>query len=151
MRKMVILMGLSLIVLSMTTSCSSISTVMKEPTAAVKFTKSDFTLSDQVTAEATTVKVLGIDWARLFSKKEGNINDGSASINVANIPVIGNFVADKTKNYALYNLMNQNAGYDVVFYPSYETKNNKPFLGLGFIVKITKVKATARLGKLNDN
>jgi hypothetical protein len=43
-----------------------------------------------------------------------------------------------------------NPGYDVIFYPQYETKISKPALGLGFIVKITKVKTTARLGKLKE-
>ena len=149
MKKMVNLMGLSLIVLLMTTSCSSLNQTMREPSSLVKFTKSDFSLSNQVTAEARTVTVFGIDWTRLFSKKMGNI-DGSSSINAANIPVIGSLVSDRTKNYALYNLMSQNKGYDVVFYPQYETKVQKPALGIGFIAKITTVKTTARLGKLNN-
>jgi hypothetical protein len=45
--------------------------------------------------------------------------------------------------------MNVNPGYDVVFYPQYETKVFKPVVGIGFIVTITSVKTTARLGKLN--
>lgn len=43
--------------------------------------------------------------------------------------------------------MNANPGYDVVVYPQYETKIERP-IGLG-IFKITTVKVTARLGKLN--
>ena len=62
---------------------------------------------------------------------------------------IGTFIGNKTANYSLYELMNGNPGYDVVFYPQYETKVFKPVLGIGFITKITKVKTTARLGKLN--
>jgi hypothetical protein len=46
--------------------------------------------------------------------------------------------------------MSSNPGYDVVFYPQFETKVVKPFLGLGFLTKITTVKTTARLGKLNQ-
>jgi hypothetical protein len=140
----------SLVVLLTASACTSLNRSMREPTSAVKFTRNDFSLSQQVTAEATTITILGIDWIRLFSKKTGNINDGSLSISVANIPVVGSLVSDKTKNYALYNLMNQNSGYDVVFYPQYETKVIKPFLGIGLIAKITTVKATARLGKLTD-
>jgi len=41
--------------------------------------------------------------------------------------------------------MSGNPGYDVVFYP----KVFKPVLGIGFFAKITTVKTTARLGKLN--
>jgi hypothetical protein len=150
MKKVLNVWFLTIGVLLMATSCTSLNQTMREPSSAVKFTKSDFSLSDQVSAEAKTVKVLGIDWVRLFSKKMGKVDDVSLSINAANIPVIGDFVSDRTKNYALYNLMNQNKGYDVVFYPQYETKVQKPFLGLGFLTKITTVKTTARLGKLNN-
>jgi hypothetical protein len=45
--------------------------------------------------------------------------------------------------------MYTNPGYDVIFYPQYETIISKPLL-LGCIVKITKVKTTARLGKLKE-
>ena len=123
---------------------------MVEPSTKVNFTKSDFSLSEQVSAEARTVKVLGIDWRRFFVKRSGEvIAGGSLGINLASIPVIGNFIFDKTANYALYELMLKNPGYDVVFYPQYETRVLRPVLGLGFLSKITTVKTTARLAKLN--
>ena len=143
-------MGFAIFALLMT-SCSSINQTMREPTSGVKFVRNDFSLSKQVTGEARTVKVLCIDWARLFSKKTGDITDNSSGITAANIPVIGSLSADGTQNYALYNLMTQNPGYDVVFYPQYRTKVLRPFLGLGFIVNITTVNATARLGKLKGD
>lgn len=129
-------------------SCTTLNTTMKEPNTRVNFNKSDFALSEQVNAEAQSVKYLGIDWARLFTKKTGNLEGGAASISAASIPVIGNFIADKTANYALYELMKNNPGYDVVFYPQYETKVVKPFLGIGLFGTTTTVKATAKLGKL---
>ena len=130
------------------TSCSTLNHSMKEPNINLTLTKSDFTLSEQVSAEATTVKVLGIDWSRLFSNKTGTLEGGSNTSITASIPVIGNLMTDKTSNYSLYELMMKNPNYDVVIYPQYETTTLKPVLGLGFITKITKVKATARLGKL---
>ena len=132
-------------------SCTTLNHSMREPNTRVELNKSDFTLSEQVSAEAKTVKIVGIDWARLFRKKTtGTIeSDASSLINVASIPVIGNLVTDKTANYALYELMFANPGYDVVFYPQYEIKVSKPVLGIGFFTKITTVKTTARLGKLN--
>ncbi len=131
-------------------SCTTVNHTMKEPNTRVNLTKSDFSLSEQVTAEATSTKILGIDFARLFTQKAGTVENNTANeISLAVIPVIGNIVSDRTANYALYELMNTNAGYDVVFYPQYETKIIKPFLGLGFITKITTVKTTARLGKMN--
>ncbi len=121
---------------------------MRELNTRVEFVKNDFNFSDQVTAEAKTTKILGIDWARLFKKKVGDTN-GNA--NVVSIPVVGNLLVDRTSEYALYNLMENNPGYDVVFYPQYEKKVVKPFLGLGFIVKTSTVKATARLGIINES
>lgn len=129
-------------------SCTSINTTMREPNVRVNLTKDDFSLSGQVKAEAKSVKIVGIDFARLFLQKTGTVEGGAAAINVASLPVIGNVLGDKTANYALYQMMTENPGYDVIFYPQYETKIVKPILGIGFLAKITTVKTTARLGKM---
>jgi hypothetical protein len=132
-------------------SCSTLNHSIREPDTRVNLSKNDFSLSEQVYAEAKSVKVLGIDWARFFNKKTADVDgEGTPSVSKACIPVIGNFLADKTANYALYELMTGNPGYDVVFYPQYETKVIRPVLGIGFFSKITTVKTTARLGKLNN-
>lgn len=139
----------SLIVLF--SSCSTINHSMREPDTRVNLSKSDFSLSEQVSAEAKSVKVLGIDWKRFFNKKTAAVDGkGNPLISMVSIPVIGNIVTDMTANYSLYELMTGNPGYDVVFYPQYETKVIKPVLGIGFFTKITTVKTTARLGKLNQ-
>jgi hypothetical protein len=130
-------------------SCTTLNNTMKEPNTRVNLNKSDFSLSEQVVGEATSVKVLGIDWGRIFMKKTGTIEGGATAISLATIPVVGNMLTDKTANYALYEMMTANPGYDVVFYPQYETKVFKPVLGIGIITKITTVKTKARLGKLN--
>lgn len=143
-------MAMLIAVIATFASCTTLNHSMREPNTRVNFTKSDFTLSEQVSAEDKTVKILGIDFERLFKKETGVVDNGASSISLANMPVIGNVLYDKTSNYALYNLMFTNPGYDVIFYPQYETKISKPVLGLGFIVKITKVKTTARLGKLKE-
>lgn len=128
------------------TNCTSFNTTMREPSVKVDLTKSDFTLSDQVSAEATSTTVIGIDWERLFLKKSGNVN--GTSITGASIPVIGNFLGSGAANLAMYELMTNNPGYDVIIYPQYEVKEIKP-LGIGFFTKTTTVKVTSRLGKLN--
>jgi hypothetical protein len=150
MKKTMIKMAMLVAVLATFASCTTLNHSMREPNTRVNFTKSDFTLSEQVSAEDKTVKILGIDFERLFKKETGVVDNGASSISMANMPVIGTVLYDKTSNYALYNLMYTNPGYDVIFYPQYETKISKPALGLGFIVKITKVKTTARLGKLKE-
>lgn len=129
-------------------SCTTLSKSMKEPNTRVELKKSDFTLSDQVSAEATSSKIIGIDFSRLFNSKTGNIEGGTPGLSLASIPVVGDVLNDKTANFALYELMKNNTGYDVVFYPQYETIVKKPILGIGFFGKTTTVKATARLGKL---
>lgn len=145
MRKINIFLAIT--ILALLSSCTMYNKTIREPNVRVELKKSDFTLSDQVTAEAKSTKIFGIDFERLFVQKSGFSQGGSLNISLANIPVIGNVVADKTANYALYELMVNNPGYDVIIYPQYETVVERP-IGLG-IYRITTVKVTARLGKLN--
>jgi hypothetical protein len=151
MKKKLIQMVMFVAIIVAFSNCTTLNHSMREPNTRLNLSKSDFTLSDQVTAEAKSVKIISIDWARIFTRKTGVVEGGAGAlaISLASIPVIGNYTYDRTANYSLYNLMNGNQGYDVVFYPQYETKVVKPFLGIGFIAKITTVKTTARLGKLN--
>jgi hypothetical protein len=140
----ILLAGLVAILFS---SCTSINHSMREPFAHMQWEKGDFNYSDQVSAEATTTKILMIDWARLFKKEAGDVS-GLGGLDLASLPVIGSFLYDRTANYALYKLMQDNPGYDVIFYPQYEVNVKRP-IGLGFIVQKTNVKVTARLAKIN--
>ncbi len=128
------------------TSCSSVNQSMREPNSRLELVKSDFSLSDQVSATASTTTILGIDFKRLFNKKTGTVEGSSVSL--SSIPVIGNAFTDKTSSYALYELMQKNPNYDVVLYPQYETKVIRPILGIGLIFQKSTVKATARLAQL---
>lgn len=131
-------------------SCTSVYKNMREPNSRVDFTSKDFTFSEQQSAEAKEVKVLGIDWKRLFKKEEGAIEkDQALGLSVASIPVVGSFLTDKASNYALYNLMQANPGYDVVFYPQYEKIVKYPILIP--IYKTTTVTVKARLAKIKTN
>lgn len=125
----ILLIGAIVVLLS---SCSSMNTSMRETNARVEFVKSDFTLSDQVTGGSSVTRVFGVDWERLFSAKKGEIN------------IIGDRVSSWNQRYALYDLMSNNTGYDVIFYPSYEIESHNYL-----IFSTTKVKVSARLGKLN--
>ena len=122
-------------------SCHSYSKMMREPNIRFEFNKNDINVSEQFSAEATTVRVLGINWARLFKKSE----DGY--LNSTGIPILGTFIEDQTVNQALYKLMQEHPGYDVVIYPQYSKEQHKPVLGTHIYSKTT-VKVTARLGKL---
>ena len=152
MKKVMTIFGAIILASVLFSSCTTVNKMMREPNVRVELTKNDFTLSEQFTAEARSTIIVGIDWSRLFMKKTGTINKdgGAARISLASLPVIGNVLSDKTSNYALYELMNNNPGYDVIFYPQYEVQVSKPILGIGFLMKKTTVKTTARLGKLNN-
>ena len=143
-RSLVIIAFLSVIL----SSCTSMNKTMREPNVRVDLNMNDFTLSEQVSAEATSTKVMGLDFARLYLKEGGTVTGGPNQMSIS-IPVIGNVVSNRTANYALYKLMQDNPGYDVVFYPQYETTVIKPLLGLGFLTKISTVKVICRLGKLD--
>lgn len=150
-------------------SCSVSNHSMKTPNYHIEFYKSDFEYSRQVTAEATSVRVLGIDWNRLFKWETGEIISEQHSSQSSDVVISGNFMIDpveesfstitaisaiipvlgdqgkgKVSSYALYNLMKENPGYDVVIYPQFESKK--------FIVPVfyskRVVQVTARLGKI---
>ncbi|MFO7722174.1 MAG: hypothetical protein R6V49_03025 [Bacteroidales bacterium] len=134
--------------LLMFSSCTSVHKTMREPNARVEFEKDDFTFSEQLSASATSTMILTIDWQRIFKQETASVDGASMAIDISMIPVVGNMVVDKTANYALYELMKKNPGWDVVFYPQFETKIEKPVLGIGFIYKTSTVTTTARLAKI---
>lgn len=143
--------SLFLVFLLSFTSCTLNSRLMREPNVQVRMNAQDFEFSKQLKGEATQVRVLGIDWKRLFNKTETGtvVNDNAAGgISLASIPIIGDLIVDPTGNYALYDLMEKNPGYDVVFYPQFHTRTKRPFLGLGFIYSKTEVTVTARLARI---
>lgn len=146
-------------------SCSISNMAMKQPNNHIEFYKGDFEYSPQVSGGATSVKILMIDWARLFSWKSGDVSgetqpttplnismeaslvtDPVISVLSAVIPVLGENAKGAVSNYALYDMMKKNPGYDVVIYPQYETKK----FVIPFFYSKTTVIATARLGKIKE-
>ena len=138
---------------------------MKQPNNHIEFYKDDFEYSAQVSGEATSVKILMIDWNRLFNWKTAEVSGGNdqplpATTNItlpidlgtsvgllsASIPVLGESAKGAVSNYALYDMMQKNPGYDVVLYPQYETKK----FVIPFFYSKTTVKATARLGRIKQ-
>ena len=141
MKKFRILLICGIAVLFMA-SCNQYSHSMREPNAYVELYANDFDLSGSVTGEATVTKVIGIDWIHLFGTTEIGTTPDFGTV----IPVIG-AVVPTGANYALYDLMQKNPGYDVVMYPQVETHRHAPVLGTDIYSKTT-YKVTARLGKL---
>lgn len=142
MKKARFLLILGVVALLMT-SCKSYRNEMREPNSHVEFVASDFELSEPVTGEATVTRILGIDWERTFGSTKAGIVDRGVEL-----PVIGNLIIGGA-NYALYDLMQNNPGYDVIFYPKVEINRVAPVLGTDIFSKTT-YKVTARLGKMKN-
>ena len=164
MKNRQLLMLLIMVSVMILTGCSVSNHSMKTPNYHIEFYKTDFEYSPQVQAEATSVRVLGIDWKRLLNWQSGdldsdrfNLTEEERTVLTGNIvtdafvgtlttviPVIGDYGKGKVNSFALYNLMQENPGYDVVIYPQYETQK--------FIVPLfyskRNVKVTARLGRI---
>ncbi len=122
----------------LTTSCTMKNYSMKQPKNYIEFSKSDFNFSQTKSAEASSTRIFGIDFERLFNSEEGLI-EGSFSL-----PVVGNLQKGNVNNYALYKLMKDNEGYDIIIYPQYE----KTTTGIPFLFSTTTVKVKAKLGKI---
>lgn len=143
--KLTFLIAGSLLFLS---SCSTVHRTLREPNVRVEMQREDFELSAQVSSEATMTKILGVDWKNLRHKETGEVDKGQGMISLASLPVIGEYLQTTAGNYALHNLMRDNPGYDVIFYPQYIVSEKKPILGIGVFKTVTTVKVTARLGKM---
>lgn len=129
----------------MLASCSITNRSIQEQNSLLRLVHDDFNYSEQVVGEAQTVRVLGVDWKRLFKKGEfANGESMNPGIDLASLPIVGNVLHEKTYNLALYQLLNANPGYDIIMYPQYEM-TKKGFPG---IFTRTTVKATARLAKI---
>lgn len=130
--------------------CSSTRVSMSNPSPLIEFKRDDFQISNQATAEAIETKIVGIDFERIFSSKSGSF-DGGNQISAASIPVLGSYVSSFAKDYALFNLMDENPGYDMVLYPQFKIKKVCPLIGICFLTQINKVRVTARLARINTS
>ena len=130
-------------------SCTATSRSMSSAASIVEFQKDDFNYSEQVTGEATATLIFMIDFERLFASKKASTG---LLPSLSSIPIIGGTIgrADANgvvKSYALYDMMEKNPGYDIVFYPQFETVTSSP-IGIPLLFSIRTAKATARLAKI---
>ncbi len=147
MRKKFLNFFLAGAVVTLLHSCSSSNMGIARPVVYYEFGRNDMEVSEQKTATAEQTKILGIDFARLFNKETANFNSAgyAGAADGLTIPVVGALMDPTTvQNYALYNLISKEPGYDFVVYPRFEQQSS----GIPFIFVTTKSKVTARLGKL---
>jgi|SaaInl25SG_5_DNA_1037380.scaffolds.fasta_scaffold24995_1 hypothetical protein len=121
-------------------SCASVQKSIREPNSLVEFSADDFDFSPQVSAEARVTTLLGILTFSNAKRRSGEVDRGVPSA----LPVVGLLsTVSRAQSGALYNLLEANPGYDVVFYPQF-TKTYKP----GLLLRRETVEVKARLGKL---
>lgn len=140
MKKVFLVLSVAVLVGFVFTSCTTNSRSMKSPNHHVEFVKGDFEFSNQLTGEAVEQRIILIDFARLFKKEYGEAIEATN----LNLPIVGTLIAKKVNLYALYNVMKENPGYDVAFFPQFETSK---FGFWPFYVE-TRVKVTTRLAKV---
>ena len=116
------------------TSCSVSTQLMREHNTFVVLGKDDFIISKQVQTEVQPK-------LSPFSIKSGTVaTDG---FKMHSFPIIGGLFGkrmSKAETFALYQLMQENPGYDVIFYPQFISTQS---LGK------SRVLVKARLGKLS--
>lgn len=112
-------------------SCTTYQRTMTDSNSRVNFTSKDFTITPAYGGAASQTKIIGIDWARLFKRKEGEItNSMGMGAGSFSIPVIGSILSPTSVDaYALYDLMKAHPNYDAVFYPQFKRKHFN-FLGI---------------------
>ena len=90
-------------------SCMSTQMTVSRSVPEIQLKPENLDITQQMEATAVTVRVFGIDWERLFSSRSAAIR-GSV---YTPVPIV-----DKTDQYAVYSLLKQNEGYDMVLYPN---------------------------------
>jgi hypothetical protein len=79
--KRLVLYGFVMLTISLSTSCTTTRNSSHEGNYALQFNRKDFEFSDVVTGTAKEVKVLGIDWKRLFNRKETVLKADGQTVN----------------------------------------------------------------------
>ena len=138
MKKFRFLLILAVAVLTFS-SCTTLTRTMREPNVRIELDADDLVLSEPVTGTATVIRVLGIDWKRLF-KSEGAY---------ASAPIMGLTpeLLPAGSNQAIYDMLEKNPGWDFVMYPQAKSESYRVW-GLGLLYSETETTVTARLGKL---
>lgn len=133
MKKIILLVILGILV----TSCSTLTSSIKNPSNYIEFTKNDFEYTKQVSSSSSVDFLFGFSLTN--TRKKGKFSRGTTAIVGFSLSKLS-----KAENMAIYDLLKANPGYDVVLYPKFDTKMS------GFILTKAEVKVTARLAKLKN-
>jgi len=125
---------LLLLILLSISSCTSLTSTIKNTENYIEFEKSDFEYTKQISSTAKINFLFGFSLNN--TRKSGEFSNGSTSI------VGFRTKLNKAEDVAIYKLLQDNPGYDLVLYPKFDTKSS------GFIFTSAEVTVTARLAKL---
>lgn len=165
MKKLFLLSSLSLLLLS---SCNVSRNSMREANYQLWLHHEDLEYSQQLTGKAEQTRIAFLDFERLFGKKRwefGNFGDlpqdpfnpnvnvnangtvvnSQAVVNAVINGVIGVSSVSRVEQMAMYDLMRQNPGYDMVMFPQF-TSRRKWFV----VGSKTEVTCKAKLAKLKE-
>ena len=130
-------------------SCTMVSHSIVTP----EINLSDLDISDEVWGQAKSVKILGLDYNRMFKRK---IETATIGMGTTGIPIITSKFNPKTsgqsagltiidtENLALQDLLNKNKEYDILIAPKF----SKTIEGFWPIYWTETVMVKARIGKI---
>ena len=130
-------------------SCTMVSHSIVTP----EINLSDLDISDEVWGQAKSVKILGLDYNRMFKRK---IETATIGMGTTGIPIITSKFNPKTsgqsagltiidtENLALQDLLNKNKEYDILIAPKF----SKTIEGFWPLYWTETVMVKARIGKI---
>lgn len=121
-------------------SCAVRQRSMSDANARLNLTTKDMVITEPYGGTAQQVKILGIDWSRLFGYKAGYRTTGSFAM------MGWGGQLTPVENFAVYDMMERHPNFDVIIYPSFRKKTSTVL----FFYQKTTVDVSARLGKLNS-
>ena len=135
MKKLLFIIGLVVTISSCTTTQKSI----KNPASYVELERSDFTLSEQKSATSKSASIL-------IFQITGSDKTALDNLDRVTMPIVGQYLTDKTTANAMYKLLEENSDADFIFYPQVEKRNTCPILGICLLYRHTEVEVKSRLG-----
>ena len=135
MKKLLFIIGVVVTISSCTTTQKSI----KNPASYVELERSDFTLSEQKSASSKSASIL-------IFQITGSDKTAIDNLDRVTMPIVGQYLTDKTTANAMYKLLEENSDADFIFYPQVEKRNTCPILGICLLYRHTEVEVKSRLG-----
>jgi|GEM_PF-2098868 len=87
MKKVISIYGVVIFAAAFFSSLTTLGETMREPDVVVKSTKDDFPISEQVSAEARSTKIIRNNYESLAIRRMGYMDDGAVLLSLTGLPV----------------------------------------------------------------